>query len=96
MTFQISLLQSQTRTIEVEAGSPEWAFIKAREADPGWEITGMTQVAGKTEEGEAFGRVYDILTVCEACNHPVLRPDGFVSSGDADYCMTCATAMNCT
>lgn len=55
----------------------------------------MMQIAGRTEEGEAFGRVYDILTVCEACSHPILSPDGFVSSGDADYCLTCATAMNC-
>lgn len=89
MTFQITLSRKETVTIKVNAGSPEWAFIKAREIKPGWDFEGMT------EAGEAFGRVYDILTVCEACSHPILSPDGFVSSGDADYCLTCAAAMNC-
>lgn len=83
MHYEVELVQTVARTVEVQADSPEAAVLQAREDNPGFRPKTVVEL----REG---GKDETVLGFCESCGTPLfVFPDSrpFV---DVDLCNECA------
>ncbi len=84
MKYEIDLYRSESRTVTVEANSPDEAVQKCKKEHPGWQYETANEM-----DGENVVATHDIAGTCENCAATVFFGDDHGSDGTVYLCKKC-------
>lgn len=91
MRYSISLHRTERKDYEVFADTPHAALKMAKESNPGFSSSGVSELIEDPDEpGQPMeGEYFELVSTCETCDTPILTGDKCYHWSDEDSITTC-------